>query len=86
MLRTSELITDTEAAILLHIACGKMSKEIAKEVRMSIFTVESYIKILMAKLCARTRAHLVARAVSGGVLTLEDLKAGLEHDANHYVG
>lgn len=62
-----------ETSILKHIALGFHSKEIAGMLRRSKPTVEGYVRTLYIKLGARSRAHLITRAFSCGILRLEDV-------------
>lgn len=57
-----------ELAILSDIAAGFQSKEIATRIGRSKPTVESYVRLLCAKLGARSRPHLVACAYREGLL------------------
>jgi len=64
--------TKTEISILRYIALGLQSKEIAEKMGRSKPTIESYVRLMCAKLGARSRAHLVARGFSEGLLTSAD--------------
>jgi two-component system, NarL family, response regulator YdfI len=61
-------ITDTDKTVLLYLARGMQSKEIAARLGRSKPTVESYIRTLFIKLDARSRAQLVAIAIQTGVI------------------
>ncbi|HTC31561.1 MAG TPA: helix-turn-helix transcriptional regulator [Candidatus Acidoferrum sp.] len=61
-------ITDTDKTVLLCLARGMQSKEIAARLGRSKPTVESYIRTLFIKLDARSRAQLVAVAIRTGVI------------------
>ncbi len=63
-------ITDTDKTVLLCLAQGMQSKEIAVSLGRSKPTVESYIRTLLIKLDARSRAQLVAIAMEGGMIHL----------------
>lgn len=65
------MITDAEKQVLQCLADGMLSKEIATRMRRSKPTIEGYIRILCIKLSARSRAQLVARAISLGLLDVE---------------
>ena len=56
-------LTEIEKAVLLCLADGMQSKEIAACIGRSKPTVEGYIRILYIKMNARSRAHLVAIAM-----------------------
>lgn len=55
-------LSTIEVAIVNGLANGLQSKEIATEIGRSTATVEFHIRILYAKLDARSRSQLVARA------------------------
>lgn len=61
-------ITPLEKHVLQLLAQGCQSKEIAHRVERKKPTVEAYIRILYAKFGAKSRAHLVARAYSFGLM------------------
>lgn len=56
-------LTDSETKIVECLAQGMQSKEIAQFTGRSKATVEGHIRILYAKLHARSRAHIVAIAM-----------------------
>jgi DNA-binding NarL/FixJ family response regulator len=64
-------LTQQEVAVLRALSEGCHSKEIAAVVQRSKPTVEAIVRILYAKLHARSRAHLVARAIAHGVIPVE---------------
>jgi DNA-binding CsgD family transcriptional regulator len=64
-------LTDIEKTIVRCLAQGMQSKEIAGVIRRRKPTVEGYIRILYAKLDAKSRAHVVAEAIRQGALTLD---------------
>ena len=51
-------------------ALGSTGREIADELQISHETVRTHIRNAMEKLHARSRAHLVAKALAGGHLLL----------------
>jgi NarL family two-component system response regulator YdfI len=61
-------LSDIERAIIFALAEGQQSKEIASRVERSRGTVEFHIRMLYAKLGARSRAQIVARAFEQGIL------------------
>ena len=63
--------TGVEVAILSALANGRQSKEIASDVARSTPTVEFYVRALYAKLQARSRAQLVAKALILGIIPAE---------------
>jgi DNA-binding NarL/FixJ family response regulator len=60
-----------ELTILRYIALGFQSKEIASEINRSKPTVEVYVRLMCAKLGARSRAHLVTCAFRNGILRVD---------------
>ena len=58
---------DVEVAIIRALANGLQSKEIASELGRSRPTIEFHIRMLYAKLDAKSRAQLVARAYQLGL-------------------
>lgn len=61
-------LTSCEVSVLHAIADGCQSKEIALHVARSKPTVEAMVRMLYMKFNARTRAHLIARAMACGVI------------------
>ena len=61
-------LTDLEKAILLCLARGMQSKEIAACIGRKKPTVEGRIRLLSAKMNARSRAELVAIAMARGLI------------------
>jgi two-component system, NarL family, response regulator YdfI len=61
-------ITETDRCVLLCLAQGMQSKEIAVSLGRSKPTIESYIRVLYIKLDARSRAQLVAIAIQSGMI------------------
>ena len=64
-------LTDLDKAILLCLAQGMQSKEIATSIGRKKPTVEGHIRLLLAKLNAKTRAHMVAIAMERRQINLE---------------
>jgi DNA-binding CsgD family transcriptional regulator len=59
-----------QAETLARTALGYSSKQTAKEMEISHRTVEMNLNMAMARYGARNRVHLVACAISEGVLTI----------------
>ena len=74
--REQIVLTSNEARIVVLLAEGMQSKEIAVALGKSKATVEGYVRLLFAKLCVRSRAQLVARVYSLGLV--EDLNAAVK--------
>jgi DNA-binding NarL/FixJ family response regulator len=63
-----------ELAILKALAKGMQSKEIAEAVDRSKATVEAHVRVLLLKYDARSRPHLVGRAIFDGAIGASDLE------------
>jgi PAS domain S-box-containing protein len=63
---SSRVLTDREREIVSEIALGGRTPEIAADLYISADTVRTHVRNAMAKLGARTRAQLVAIALSAG--------------------
>lgn len=68
------ILTAHERLVLRALANGFQSKEIAREIRRSTPTVEAHVRSLFLKFDARSRAHLVARALLVGALEPESVE------------
>lgn len=60
--------TNIERTILRALVSGLRSKDIAKRIRRSRATVETYVRVLRAKYGARSRTQLVAQVLRAGIL------------------
>lgn len=63
-----EPLTQREEAILLALADGLSTDEIAVELHLSSHTIKLYVKLLLLKMGARNRTHAVALAYHKGLL------------------
>lgn len=61
-------LSDREKQVLQLIASGLSDKEIAKELNISIRTVQTYVKNVMLKFSSLNRAHAVALAIRSGII------------------
>jgi PAS domain S-box-containing protein len=61
-------LTERECEIVRLVALGSTGREIAEQLHISHETVRTHIRNAMMKLHARSRAHLVAKALAGGHL------------------
>ncbi len=52
-------LSDREVEVLLLIARGRVNKQIARELHISDATVDTYVRRILARLGARTRAEAV---------------------------
>jgi DNA-binding CsgD family transcriptional regulator len=74
LMRRAALST-IELEILKGLANGMQSKELAATVGRSTATVELYVRTLLTKFDARSRAQLVASALCDGAICKEDVGA-----------
>lgn len=66
-------LSAVEYEVIRGLACGLQSKEIAAKLKRSRPTIESYVRVLYIKFDARSRAHLVARAIATGALPVTEV-------------
>lgn len=74
--RWQSRLAPLELEILRGLAEGLQTKELATSLGRSTPTIDSYVRLLLARFDARTRAHLVARAFACGVLLSEAASEG----------
>jgi PAS domain S-box-containing protein len=67
---TPAALTPREREIVALVALGATGREIADELHISHDTVRTHVRNAMEKLNARSRAHLVAKAVAGGLVAV----------------
>lgn len=70
----NDTLSQREIDVLLKIAAGLSTKEIAQHLYISENTVESHRQRLFAKLKAHNMASLVVKAISCGYINPKDLK------------
>jgi PAS domain S-box-containing protein len=63
-------LTAREREVVRLVALGGTAREIGDELHISHDTVRTHVRNAMEKLHARSRAHLVAKAVAGGLVLL----------------
>lgn len=63
-------LTASERRVIVLLAQGLQSKEMARAMCRSRPTIERYVQSLHRKFGSRSRAHLVALALSSGCVTL----------------
>ena len=63
-------LTEREREVVRLVALGSTGREIADELQISHETVRTHIRNAMEKLHARSRAHLVAKALAAGIVLL----------------
>jgi PAS domain S-box-containing protein len=59
-------LSDRELHVVRLVALGRTGREIADELGIAHDTVRTHVRNAMHKLCARSRAHLVAKALGDG--------------------
>jgi DNA-binding CsgD family transcriptional regulator len=67
-----EPLTERELEILHHVASGGRNREIARELHVSIKTVEFHLTNILGKLGVKSRTEAVVRALQLGWLGLRD--------------
>lgn len=73
--RTSEVLTEREIEVLKRAARGLSNKDIAKELSISVRSVESHIGSILNKLGVGSRTEAVVHGLKRGWFVLEDLDA-----------
>ena len=63
---TDEALSPREREIVRLVAAGQTGPEIAEQLHISHATVRTHVRNAMAKVGARSRAHLVAKALGDG--------------------
>ena len=74
-LATVELVTEREREVLTRVALGRSNKLIARELDLSVKTVEKHRANLMRKLTLHNTAAVTRFAIRNGMLTAADLEA-----------
>lgn len=64
-------LSKREREIVSYVAMGQTGQEIADELQISHDTVRTHVRNAMDKLDARSRAHLVAKALGEGIILSE---------------
>lgn len=72
---TVELVTEREREVLIRVAQGRSNKLIARELVLSVKTVEKHRANLMRKLTLHNTAAVTRFAIRNGMLTAADLEA-----------
>ena len=72
---TAELVTEREREVLIRVAQGRSNKLIARELVLSVKTVEKHRANLMRKLTLHNTAAVTRFAIRNGMLTAADLEA-----------
>jgi two-component system response regulator NreC len=80
-MRPVNIMSDRELQVLKLVARGYSSRQIAKQILVSVKTVETYRSRLAQKLGLRTRSDLVRFAIQMGLLTPETLETEPDHSA-----
>ena len=61
-------LTPRQREIVRHVALGSSGPEIAAELQISHDTVRTHVRNAMTTVGARSRAHLVAKSLAGGLV------------------
>jgi DNA-binding NarL/FixJ family response regulator len=64
----ADRLTDRERDVLAHVARGQTNAEVAESLVVSVETVKSHLRALLAKSGSRHRTELVVRCYEAGVL------------------
>jgi DNA-binding CsgD family transcriptional regulator len=59
-------LSERELEVIRHVAVGRSGPEIAEELQIAHDTVRTHVRNAMTKMGARSRAHLVAKALGDG--------------------
>ena len=70
---TSDMLTERETSVLKMAAKGMTNSDIAKELHLSVRTVESHLGTIFNRLGVGSRTEAVIQAMKKGWLTLEEL-------------
>jgi DNA-binding CsgD family transcriptional regulator len=65
---SGESLSRREIEVVRLVALGMTSREIARELQIAPHTVRTHVRNAMMKTGARSRAHLVAKALGDGVV------------------
>ena len=71
-----DLVTPRELQLLIKLAEGKTSKDIAKELKISVYTVDTHRSRLMRKLKLRSIGEVIRFALQRGLISLENESGG----------
>jgi DNA-binding NarL/FixJ family response regulator len=69
-LRVAKL-SDRESRVLIELARGSTTEEIAEELHLTTHTIRSHVRNIMRKLKARSRAHAVAIGCREGLIDVD---------------
>jgi len=69
----TERLTEREYQVLIPVARGKANKEIARELHITVKTVEYHMTNILGKLGAANRTEAVVKALEQGLLDRADL-------------
>jgi DNA-binding CsgD family transcriptional regulator len=68
--RRSAQLSKRERRVLLELARGATTEEIAESLHLTTHTVRSHIRNILRKLQAKSRAHAVAIACCDGIIDI----------------
>lgn len=66
--KDTKLLSDQEREVLLHLADGKVKKEIANSMKISPHTVDGYLRRIYNKLEVNTQGGAIAKAYRSGLI------------------
>ena len=76
---TGEPLSPREIEIVRLVALGLTGREIAAELQIAHHTVRTHVRNAMEKTGARSRAHLVAKALADGLVLSEPVPRFTDH-------
>lgn len=69
--RRTDLLTNRERSVLIELARGSTTEEIADTLHLTTHTIRSHVRNILRKLDARSRAHAVAIGCMEGLIDIE---------------
>jgi DNA-binding CsgD family transcriptional regulator len=73
LLKTVGGLTGREMEILRHLAKGKTTDEMSKELFLSLYTIQNHVSNILFKTRTHSKLEAVVMAVRRGLLTVEEL-------------
>lgn len=61
-------LTSQQTEVIVRLACGQDTSQIAREMRLTVHTVRSYTRDIFVRLGADNAAHAVALAIGFGLV------------------
>ena len=66
-------LTEREKTVLLYLGKGLKNSEISEKLNISVHTTKAHLEAMYEKLSVNNRLQAVIKAVTLGLMTLEDL-------------